>query len=271
MTTHTLNQAELEELAVLDAWGLLEGEELAQFEAAFAALDAPARAQLRSIQTACTAQDASAPDLAAPPAHLRALVLQRIQAFKDLEHLNRHDSASELSATPTPLGGPSLFGSAALWRMAALILLAVSITLVVMHRETASQYDRLLDEHTLVAALGTMQADMTPDEQAAFVAMLRRPDVRHAYLAADDGPGLVRIAIDETTGETFVLAFDLSGRATPCALELETADGEVIQLAAIRTDRPIDGRHLIIDMAQLDGATFRLRDGNNTVIGSVVA
>jgi len=261
----TFTQPELEELTVLNAWGLLPQNELTDFEAAFANAAPTERARLRNIQDACTANDSTACD--APPAELRTKVLQRLQAMRDLERMNLEAHRSAEPARPRTAS----LASAAAWRMAALVLLAVSITLVVMNRETTAQYNRLLDEHTFVTAWGMMQDDMTPDERASFVAMLRRPDVRHSYITADDGHGLVRIAIDEMDGEVFVLAMDLSGQPTPCVLEMETADGDVIMLATLRTDRPIDARRLTLDVKKLDGATFRIRGADGVIIGSTLA
>jgi hypothetical protein len=269
MSTHTttLSNAQLDEMAALDAWGLLDPNELGAFEAAFANCGPTDRARLRGIQDACT-EDAAA-SCQDPPAELRAKVLQRLQAVQDIECMNLQ---AHRDTQPTPMQrSPQGFASPAVWRLAALVLLAVSVTLVVMNRETTAQYNRLLDEHTLVSALGSLQSDMSPDEQASFVAMLRRPDVRHSYITANDGHGLVRIAIDEVDGEAFVLAMDLTGRPSPCVLEMETANGEIIVLAEIRTDRPIDARRLALDVSKLDGATFRLRTTDGAVIGSSLA
>ena len=268
---NTYTQPELEELALLDAWGLLEDESLAQFEAAFSNLGQTERARLRSIQDASTAHAATAS--AAPRAELGPIVLQRLQAAQDLNQMDLQAQHVQQSALNPPRAPRRQFMAAAsVWRMAALILLAVSVTLIVMNRESRSQYNRLLDEHTLVTAIGTLESDMSPNDQANFIAMLRRPDVRHDYITANNGHGFVRIAIDEQTGETFVLAMDLSGRPAPCRLELMTADGDVQLLSQLRTDRPIDAKRLeLTNIALLDGATFRLIDGNGNVIGSTLA
>ncbi len=266
----TYTQTELEELAVLDAWGLLDGEDLAQFEAAFSNLGPTERARLRNVQVACTAH--AARDIPAAPAELRATVLQRIQAVQDLDQMSL-EAQRDQQSPPRPEAPPRThFVAVSVWRMAALVLLAVSVTLIVMNRETTSQYDRLLEEHTLVSAFHTLESNMSPDDQASFIAMLRRPDIRHAYIIANNKHGFIRIAIDEQSGEVFVLAMDLSGRSTPCQLELMTAEGNVQVLTPLRTDRPIDARRLqLSDVALLDGATFRLIDGNGNVIGSTLA
>jgi hypothetical protein len=255
-------QAELEELAVLDAWGLLSGEDLSRFEAAFAIEGPEQRARLRAIQDSCSA-GLNETWLQAP-ADLKQRVLQRLQATRDLEGLQLH-TARFATAAPRP------GRSAGIWRMAALILLAVSMTMVIMHQATRAQYDKLLDEYTVLQALRTIEVDLDADQQANFIAMMRRPDVRHVYVAADNGAGLVRFAIDETTGEAFVLAMDLAGRTAPCVLELETSDGDIIVLASLRTDRYIDAHHFELDPALLDGGTLRLREADGTVIGSTLA
>ena len=264
MTEHMLTPTELEELAVLDAWGLLTGDELAEFEAVFAICDAAQRAHLRSIQEASTA------DLAAgwadAPGHLRDRVLQRVQATMDLNMLRLAAVGQQPAAAPRA----SFLGSAWTWRMAAMVLLAVSVTLVVMHQATRAQYDTLLSEHTVLQALRTMQADISPGEQSQFIAMMRRPDVRHMYVTCTDGPGMVRVAVDERTGDAFVLSMDLSGRTSPCDLELVAASGEVVSLATLRTDRHFDAARLKFDVAVLDGATLQLRSGDGDVIGTTL-
>jgi len=263
MTEHLHTPAELEELAVLDAWGLLSGEELAQFESAFASCDASQRAHLRSVQ------ETSSADLAnwgPAPAELRERVLRRVQATIDLADL-RLASFNTLR----PSRATSVFSSNWTWRLAALVLLAVSVTLVVMHQATNDQYDKLLSEHTVLQALRTIETDLGTDEQASFIAMMRRPDVRHAYVTADQGGGFVRLAVDENTGEAFVLALDLAGQLSPCTLELEDAQGNVIVLASLRTDRNIDAQRLRLDPKLLDGATLRLRSGDGGVIGTSLA
>ena len=258
--TEVERQAELEELAVLDAWGLLDGEDLSRFEAAFTVSGPEQRARLRSIQDSCSA-GLDGTCLQAP-ADLKQRVMQRLQAARDLEGMQSHTA---------PFATPITGRSAGIWRMAALILLAVSMTMVIMHQATRTQYDKLLDEYTVLQALRTIEVELDTSEQANFIAMMRRPDVRHAYLAADEGGGFVRLAVDESSGEAFVLAMDLAGRTAPCVLELETSDGNIIELASLRTDRYIDAHHLQLDPALLDGGTLRLRSSDGTIIGSTLA
>ena len=140
-----------------------------------------------------------------------------------------------------------------------------------MQQATPTQYDKLLSEHTVLQALRTIETDLGTDEQASFIAMMRRPDVRHVYITADHGGGFVRLAVDENTGEAFVLAMDLAGQPSPCKLELEDDDGNVIELASLRTDRHIDAQRLTLDIQLLDGATLRLPSGEGDVIGSSFA
>ena len=259
----SLSPSELEELAVLDAWGVLSGEDLEQFESAFAACNAVERARLRSIQEHCT-QDLH--DWSDGPAGLRERVLNRLQATMDLAGLRL---APLHGHRPRPRS--VAFNAAWIWRMAALVLLAVSATLIVMQQATNKQYDKLLSEHTVLQALRTIETDLGTDDQATFIAMLRRPDVRHVYIVADQGSGLVRLAIDEQTGEAFVLAMDLGSQATPCTLELEDAQGKMHTLATLRTDRSMDAQRFELDVSRLADATIHLRSGDGTTIGSTLA
>jgi len=263
MTKHLHTPAELEELAVLDTWGLLSGEELARFESAFTSCEASQRAHLRSVQETCSADLA---DWGPVPADLRERVLRRVQATMDLADLRLASFSTPRASLAT-----NVFSSNWTWRMAALVLLAVSVTLVVMQQATINQYDKLLREHTVLQALRTIETDLGTDEQASFIAMMRRPDIRHAYVTAGHGGGFVRLAVDENTGEAFVLALDLAGQPSPCTLELEDAQGNVITLASLRTDRYIDAQRLTLDHKLLDGATLRLRSGDGDVIGTSLA
>lgn len=263
MTEHLHTPAELEELAVLDAWGLLSGEELDRFESAFSACEAAQCAHLRSVQEVCSADLA---DWGPAPADLRERVLRRVQATMDLADLQLASFGTSRASRAT-----SVFSSNWTWRLAALVLLAVSATLVVMQQATTEQYDKLLSEHTVLQAERTIETDLGTDEQASFIAMMRRPDIRHAYVTADHGGGFVRLAVDEITGEAFVLAMDLTGQPSPCTLELTDAQGNVIVLASLRTDRYIVAQRLTLDPKLLDGATLTLRSGNGDVIGIAIA
>jgi hypothetical protein len=265
----SMSPHELAELALLDAYGLLEAADQIRFEQAFLAISPDIQAEIRRIQTDIVTDETLLPNVT-PPAELKAKVLERIYAATTMR------SAGLVGIDELPLRsdivghigpGGRILGSVWTWRMAALVLLGVCLTLIVMVNTRGRHFDRVFEEamrlHTeqqVELALGT--------EFQPYMELMRRPTAQHHYLAVEGGQGMIRVSVDETRGDIFLLAMDLGGQEGPCAFTLIAADGTKTASVPIRTDRYLDGVSLSVDPALLAGATFELRDTNNRVIAT---
>ena len=83
-----MNTGDLFDYAVLDAFGILDEEESAAFEAAFSSASPALQAQLRAEQTRFTQYEGLLPDADASP-DLRAKVLARLSAMREAEAAHR--------------------------------------------------------------------------------------------------------------------------------------------------------------------------------------
>jgi len=265
----SMSPHELAELALLDAYGLLEAADQIRFEQAFLAISPDIQAEIRRIQTDIVTDETLLPN-ATPPAELKAKVLKRIHAATTMR------SAGLVGIDDLPLrsdivghigSSGRILGSVWTWRMAALVLLGVCLTLIVMVNTRGRHFDRVFEEamrlHTeqqVELALGT--------EFQPYMELMRRPTAQHRYLAVEGGQGMIRVSVDEARGDIFLLAMDLGGQEGPCAFTLIAADGTKTASVPVRTDRYLDGVSISVDPAMLAGATFELRDANNRVIAT---
>jgi hypothetical protein len=259
---------ELAELAVLDAYGVLPAADLLRFEQAFLATAPEVQAELRRIQADIATDERLLPTCE-PPADLRGRVLDRIRAAMDLRTAD--DAVGEplnfQHAVQANVGSPNFLSSVWTWRMAALLLLGVVLTLVATNTSNQRHFEqlnleamRLHTAHEVEVALGA--------QYQPFMELMRTPDAVHAYLTAAGGDGFVRLSIDETTGQVFVLAMDLVGHDGPCRLEISTEGGELLAATELRTDRYIDAASLSVDPTLLANANIRLVDALGRTIAT---
>jgi hypothetical protein len=260
---------ELAELALLDAYGLLEAADQIRFEQAFLAVSPDVQAEIRRIQTEIVTDETLLPDCQ-PPADLKARVLDRLRSAMAMSSAGmlrmdelpfRHEPGGRIGP------GGRILGSVWTWRMAALVLLGVCLTLIVMVNTRGRHFDRVFEEamrlHTeqqVELALGT--------EFQPYMDLMRRPTARQYYLAVESGHGMIRVSIDEARGDIFVLAMDLDSQEGPCAFTIIAADGTRVASVSVRTDRYLDGVSMKVDPTLLAGATFELRDANNRIIAT---
>lgn len=113
-----MNLQQLIELAVLDAMGLLDETEQAQFESAFRAASPQVQAQVRREQTRLSVMDALLPEVE-PPAGLRAAVLEAVR-----RHILGAEAPAEDALPLVPARRVSH-----LWRTASLALAAACVVL----------------------------------------------------------------------------------------------------------------------------------------------
>ncbi len=260
---------ELAELAILDTYGLLHDADLLRFEQAFMGSPPDVQAEIRRIQAEIATDERLLPTCE-PPAELRERVLDRIRSAMALSTAGM--LVSEPASFPHPVmradaGRGTFFGSVWTWRMAALLLLGVVVTLVATNSSSQRHVEqlnleamRLITAHEVEVALA--------DQYRPFMELMRTPEATHTYLAAPGGEGLVRVSIDERSGRAFVLAMDLVGHDGPCQIEITTADGTPLAAATLRTDRYLDAATMELDATLLAGATLRLTDGLGRTIAA---
>ena len=260
---------ELAELAVLDAYGMLPDADLLRFEQDFLATSPEVQAELRRIQADIATDERLLPTCE-PPAELRAKVLGRIRAAMDLSRASEIDNDVARLRHPamqTAAQNPNFLSSVWTWRMAALLLLGVVLTLVATNTSNQRHFEQLSLEAMRLQATHEFEVAMG-DQYQPFMELMRRPDVKHAYLSADGGHGFVRLSIDETSGRVFVMAMDLVGHEGPCRLEVSNEAGELLSATGLRTDRYIDAATMEVDPAVLANATVRLVDGLGRTIAT---
>jgi len=267
MKTDTMPPSELAELAVLDAFGLLEPPDQFRFEQAFLATTPDVQAEIRRIQADIATDEALLP-MVDPPAELRARVLERIAAAMALSSINTLEPDQMAFQTPAPLariGKGGILSSVWTWRMAALVLFGISLTLVVITMSNQQRFDRLVAELRQIQATDLVDS-MLENEFDNCTELMGRPEAKQLYLASTTGRGLVRVSIDEQTGDMFLFAMDLAGLDGACTLEVTSADGTPLYETPFRTDRFFDGVSANIDPALLAGASFKLIDPDNRVL-----
>jgi len=260
---------ELAELAVLDAYGVLPDADLLRFEQAFLATSPEVQAELRRIQADIATDERLLP-ICEPPTELRAKVLGRIHAAMDLSRASEIDADIARLRHPAMQAAeqnPNFLSSVWTWRMAALLLLGVVLTLVATNTSNQRHFEQLSLEAMRLQATHEFEVAMG-DQYQPFMELMRRPDVEHAYLSADGGHGFVRLSIDETSGRVFVMAMDLVGHEGPCRLEVSSEAGELLSATDLRTDRYIDAATMEVDPAVLANATVRLVDGLGRTIAT---
>lgn len=260
---------ELAELAILDAYGMLPDADLLRFEQAFLATSPEAQAELRRIQADIATDERLLP-ACEPSAELRTKVIRRIRAAMDLSQASELDAdiaRFQHPAMQAARQNPNFLSSVWTWRMAALLLLGVVLTLVATNTSNQRHFDQLNLEAMRLQATHEFEVAMG-DQYQPFMELMRRPDVEHAYLSADGGHGFVRLSIDETSGRVFVMAMDLVGHEGPCRLEVSNEAGELLSATDLRTDRYIDAATMEVDPTILANATVRLIDGLGRTIAT---
>jgi hypothetical protein len=286
MTTHIeITMTELVELATLDAFGLLPPADAVKFERAFMAASMDVQSELRRIQDELAAEDSILPDIE-PSATLRSRVLaavaETIEAESDhlaplatigitgttnpwLEEPGAHPADAGRTALPAS-GHMRPLASVWTWRMAALILLGVAVSLAIFGSDAYRHSKLIANAYTGKITLDDIESRIGPQ----FNEFVSNPNCHHYYLASDIGSGLLRVAVNENTGEGFVFGLDLDPTIGSGELRLVTADGSIHSLAIINTDQTVVGQSLgIVDLSLFASGTFahlEFVDGNKIVL-----
>ncbi len=261
---------ELAEMAILDAYGLLESPDQIRFEQAFMATTPDVQAEIRRIQEDIATDERLLPSVD-PPEYLRARVLERIHAAMALNSaglfMGDYAAHQPVDALPFNAHRSGFLGSVWTWRMAALVLLGVCLTLVVTSTSSKRHFDRIMAEAVRLQTGQTIEKSLG-EEYAPFLKMMNSPTARHQYLAAADGQGFIRLSVDEKTGECFLFAMDFMGYTGPCNVDITSSDGAVHRSATLRTDRIFDGIAMQFDPVSLPGATVRITDATGAMIAT---
>ncbi|MGH7242457.1 MAG: hypothetical protein ACREJD_03460 [Phycisphaerales bacterium] len=148
-----MNTNELFEAAQLDALGLLDEHEQAEFEAAFASAAPAIRAQLRDEQSRFAKPDRFRLS-AEPPVDLRARVLGAIKA-EIAEVAGSARSRLHIAGRELPTVHPVRRVSRA-WRVATLASLTAAFVLAILVQQQSSQMQKLVNANGSDAALNKL-------------------------------------------------------------------------------------------------------------------
>ncbi len=232
------------ELAVLEAHGLLEPVETELFDRAFHDARQSVQDEIRRIQAEISQDDALLPS-ELPPPQLRQRVLDAVADAADAE-AQRLAPLALIGARAGAREGAGRPLAATAWRAAALIMLGVGVVLAIFAMDANRRADRIA-EYAMNADSEYTLAELGGAELASF---LDNPSCSVMRLDRVDGSdkGYIRVAINERTGDSHVLAIDLAPDET-LILQGTTPGGTVIELATITADGPVVARMFSIDPA----------------------
>ncbi|MDG1899747.1 MAG: hypothetical protein P8I74_07770 [Phycisphaerales bacterium] len=235
--THT-TMNELVELATLDAFGLLPAADAVKFEQAFMTASSEVQAEIRSIQ-ADLATDTTLLNGEEPSASLRQRVLdavalnieseaERLAPLATIGDKDHHIRSNQMASSPEHRTS-GLFASVWTWRMAALVMFGVVVTLAVFNATSNREATMLASTYTTLNTLDELEDQFGPQ----FTEFVNNPNCRQYYLGAVDGTGMIRVAVNERTGNAFVLGLDLDDNTAGSQLRLSSTDGSHETLAVI--------------------------------------
>ena len=173
-----MNPHELLEMASLDALGLLDEEERAEFEAAFNAASPELQAAVRRAQLRATDIDAMLPSVEPPPG-LRARVLSAVRSA--IAAVTVEAAVQDHAAIAGHIGDRSLvkrlLNFAPMWRAACLAFATATIVLTVFNGLIKDELDHLRDRQTTEAIAMQFGQEFGPE----FVEAMMSP--RSQWLA----------------------------------------------------------------------------------------
>ena len=258
MKNETHNYKQLIELAVLDAYGLLEPIESDLFNRSFH--DAPASIQDEIVQMQrAFALDESLLPADTPPASLKQSVLHAVAQAADKEAQRLAPLAligARASAAQAQLGTSK---QVYFWRTAAMILFGVSVILGIITVDSNRRATRI----TQIAMNLDVTSTITDVVGSEFKSFIANPYCTVTRLERENGnnDGYLRIAINERFGDGYVIGLDLED-GEEIIIQGTTRDGNVIELARVTVDGPILGRAFTIDKDLVQGLTITAVDAN---------
>jgi hypothetical protein len=196
MTTH-----ELLELASLDALGLLDDDERADFERGFQAASPALQAQIRREQTRLARAEALLPDVE-PAASLRARVLAAVREAIQTVGVRK---GGRLVPTLLPSRGVS-----PIWRAAAIGSMAAAIIFGFATLRIRSEVTTI---NKLISANAT-EAEWVREYGARFSDMLDHPETRYVQFARAGGASGRALIMVDTEGTGHFSTRDLAENVT---------------------------------------------------------
>lgn len=281
-TNREITMTELVELATLDAFGLLPPADAVKFERAFMAAPADVQAELRKLQSDFAEDEQLLPSEDADPllkdrvlaavSHTIEIESDRLAPLATIGHPHNQEllvpnpgnNTSTLMAPTTANMRP--LASVWTWRMAALILLGITISLAIFGSDAYRQSKLLANAYIGAITIDDIEQRVGP-QYTAFVA---NPNCQIHYLVGPNNTGMLRVAINENTGEAFIIGMDLDPANGNSELRLVSNDGSIHSLAMVNTDEPVVGQFLeSINVSLFTANTFdrlELVSSNGTVI-----
>ena len=244
---------ELVELATLDAFGLLPAADAVKFEQAFMTASSEVQAEIRRIQVDLAA-DPTTFDNEDPSPALRQRVLdavaQTIEA--EAERLaplatigNKHQVEGDYQSPRPAPQARGLLASVWTWRMAALIMFGVVVTLAVFNATSNREATMLATTYTTLNTLDELEDQFGPQ----FTEFINNPNCRQYYLSSTKGTGMIRVALNERTGVAFVMGLDLDANMTNSQLRIVSTDGTTRPLAMLEPKEGFVGQTITsVDM-----------------------
>jgi hypothetical protein len=259
MTSHiTMN--ELVELATLDAFGLLPAADSVKFEQAFMTAPAEVQAEIRRIQ-ADLAADTTTLGSEEPSEALRQRVLDAVgrtieteaERLAPLATIGDKGPHIEPVAYNTPSTSGGILASVWTWRMAALIMFGVVVTLAVFNASSQREASMLASTHTTLNTLDALEDQFGPQ----FTEFINNPNCRHYYLGSPRGDGMIRVTVNELNGNTFVLGLDLDPQERNMQLRIVSQDGTMQPLTLLQPKEGFVGQAIEgVDMNLFAVTTF---------------
>ena len=263
-----ITMTELVEMATLDAFGLLPPVDAVRFERAFMAAPADVQSELRRLQSNFVDNELLLPD-EEPDAALRDRVLAAVSHTIEVESDRLaplatigQPAATEITdphfettdpGTTTPVVAPRPHASVWTWRMAALILLGVTISLAIFGSDAYRQSKLLANAYIGKVTIDNIEEQVGPQ----FTEFVANPNCHMHYLVSSDGVGMMRLAVNERTGEAFVLGLDLDPTIGLGELRLVDQNGTSHAIAMINTEEPVVGKFIeSLDMQLFAANTF---------------
>jgi hypothetical protein len=258
MTNETYNPKQLLELAVLDAYGLLEPIESDLFNRSFHDAPVTIQEEIRQLQEELALDDSLLPSESPSPG-LKKKVLQAVAATADKEAQRLAPLAligARASAAQAKFGTSK---QTTIWRTAAVVLFGVSVVLAVITLDA----QRKANESAKIAINTSTNNAINTMVGSEFTKYVGNPYCHVIRLEREDGneTGYLRVAMNERFGNGYVIGIDLEDNEE-IIIQGTTATGEVIELARITADSPIVGREFIVDPKLVRGMTIAAIDAN---------
>ena len=266
MTDSPHNNSELIELAVLDAYGLLDPIESELFDRSFHNAPASVQDEIVRLQHRLATDESLLPsDL--PHASLKEKVLGAVTKAADKEAKRLAPLALIGARVGATRGNINTTGSVALWRTAAMILFGVTVVLAIITLDSQKTAMNFSKQVTTLQANDSIRKDGRP----TMVETLNNPLSRIVRLEREEGNqnGYIRVSIfsnlndpSEPNGENMVefvlgeaFGYDLEHGAV-VIVQGTTKSGATIELARINANNSMVPQTFTIAKDQLQGLTI---------------